>query len=264
MGYKHQQSDLNMMKNDNSSKPQREMPSVSIIIPVKNERGTIKKIIDELPVLSQKTEIIFVEGYSNDSTWEEIEETVENYKGEKILKYIKQEKEGKVDAVRKGFDTASGDILIIYDGDMSVPPEEIRQFYDLLIGKEKILLNGSRFIYPMGNKAMSNLNYLANKMFSLIFTWLFKQKITDTLCGTKALTKKDYYEIKKERYYFGDFDPFGDFDLLFGATKLNFKIIDVPVNYKERIYGKSNINRWKNGWSLLKMTVVAVKKMKFK
>lgn len=238
-------------------------PTLSVIVPVRNEMGTIKRIFSELSNLPEVSEIIFIEGHSKDGTWEEIKRSASSYSGRKTIKFSQQTGEGKGDAVRMGFDMSSCDILIIYDGDMSVPTSEIKLFYETLIANKMTIANGSRFIYPMEKRAMRSLNYLANKMFSYIFKWLFKQKITDTLCGTKAIWKEDYEKIKANRKFFGDFDPFGDFDLLFGSAKLGFKIVDVPVNYKERVYGETNISRWKHGWLLLKMTVFAIRKMKF-
>ena len=237
--------------------------SASIIIPARNEAGTIKKIAYRLPQLGERTELIFIEGRSSDDTWDEIESTVKAYSGSKILKYAKQDGEGKGDAVRKGFDMATGDILIIYDADMSVPPQEIIPFYTALIEHKADFVNGSRFIYPMEKRAMYPLNYLGNKFFNYTFWLIFGQKITDTLCGTKALWKKDYEKIKAERHHFGNFDPFGDFNLLLGAARLGLKIIDMPIHYKARVYGTTNnTSRWRHGWLLLKMVLFAIRKIK--
>ena len=237
--------------------------SVSIIIPARNESGMIKKIVNELPNLGKLTEIIFVEGHSQDNTLEEIKKTVESYLGPKILKFAVQDGVGKGDAVRKGFDMATGDILMIYDADMTVPPQELNKFYDAIISGRGEFINGSRLIYPMEKQSMRLLSYAGNKFFSFMFSWLLGQRIKDTLCGTKVLWRRDYEEIKRNRGFFGDFDPFGDFDLLFGAAKLNLKIIDVPIHYRERTYGTTNIQRWSHGWLLLKMVVFATRKIKF-
>jgi hypothetical protein len=115
----------------------------------------------------------------------------------------------------------------------------------------------------MDEKAMRFLNLCANKAFALLFSWLLGQPVKDTLCGTKVLTKSNYQKIAENRSYFGDFDPFGDFDLLFGASKLNLKIQDLPVRYRERVYGQTNIQRWKHGWLLLEMVAFAAAKLKF-
>ena len=187
----------------------------------------------------------------------------EKYNKTHKIKYVKQEGRGKGDAVRKGFDLATGDILAIYDADMTVPPAEIKKFYDAVIENKGDFINGSRLVYPMPRESMRVLNFIGNKFFSLMFSWILGQPLKDTLCGTKILWRTDYEKIRQGRAYFGDFDPFGDFDLLFGAAKLNFKIVDLPVHYKERIYGATNISRWKHGWLLLKMTVFAARKIKF-
>jgi len=238
-------------------------PSISIVVPARNEAGTVEKIVHELPLLGAFTEIIFIEGHSSDNTLSEIERVVTNYRGDKRLSYAVQGGKGKGDAVRKGFDMATGDILAIYDADMTVPPEEVVKFYRALADNRADFINGSRLVYPMEKESMRLLNFFGNKFFSFAFSYIIGQPIKDTLCGTKVLWKKEYEQIKANRSFFGDFDPFGDFDLLFGAVKHNMKIIDMPVHYKERIYGATNISRWKHGWLLLKMTIFAARKLKF-
>jgi hypothetical protein len=158
---------------------------------------------------------------------------------------------------------ATGDILLILDADITVPPEDIYRFYDLLASGKADFVNGVRLVYPMDEDAIRFANLVGNKFFSLAFSWLLGQPIRDTLCGTKALWAKDYARLKKNRAHFGDFDPFGDFDLLFGATYLNLKILEVPVRYRARYYGETNISRWSHGWLLLKMVHFASRKIKF-
>jgi len=167
------------------------------------------------------------------------------------------------DAVRKGFAAATGDVLMILDADLTVPPEELPKFYNALITGHGDFIHGSRLVYPMQDQAMRFLNILGNKFFSLAFTYLLDQRFKDTLCGTKVLYRADYDQIAANRSYFGDFDPFGDFDLIFGAAKLNLKIIEVPIHYFARTYGATNISRFKHGWLLLRMSVFAMRKMKF-
>lgn len=237
--------------------------SLSIIVPARNEAGTVAKIVRELPTLGKFTEIIFIEGHSQDQTLAEIERVIKNYRGDKRLIHEIQRGVGKGDAVRQGFDLARGDILMIYDADMTVPPEEITKFYRAIVENRGEFINGSRLVYPMKKQSMRFLNYLGNRFFSLAFSYILGQPLGDTLCGTKVLWRKDYEDIKNNRAFFGDFDPFGDFDLLFGAAKLNRKIIDLPVHYRDRVYGTTNISRWTHGWLLLKMTVFAWKKFKF-
>ena len=245
----------------------KKSPSLSIIVPARNEAGTIENIVKELPTLGAFTEIIFIEGNSTDSTWHKIQEIAEKYnkkniQSKKIL-YTKQAGKGKGDAVRRGFEMATGDIFTIYDADMTVPPKEIEKFYRAIVENKGEFINGSRLVYPLQKESMRVLNVFGNKFFSFAFSAILGEPIKDTLCGTKMLWKKDYENIKRHRSFFGDFDPFGDFDLLFGATKLNLKIIDVPVHYRERTYGATNISRFRHGWLLLKMTVFAARKIKF-
>jgi len=239
-------------------------PSVSVIIAARNEEGNIEPLVHRIPQLANRQEIIFVEGGSKDDTWGAIQRVMaEQQSTSTTIKAFKQNGKGKGDAVRLGFAQASGDILIILDADISVPPEELTRFIDLLRRNACEFANGSRLVYPMEKQAMQFLNLIGNRLFGVAFTFLLGQPVRDTLCGTKALWATDYHRIAAQRSYFGDFDPFGDFDLLFGASRLHLKIRDVPVHYKERIYGSTNISRFRHGLLLLRMTVVAARKLRF-
>ena len=246
---------LNKRENINSS--------VSVIIPARNESGNISSAIERMPNLGLSTEIIFIEGHSVDNTWQEIERVCKEYQGPfKLLKY-KQLGKGKADAVWQGFEQASGDMLIILDADLTVMPEELPRFVNAMKDGTAEFVNGCRLVYPRTNEAMPLLNTMANRFFAVIFSWLLRQRLKDTLCGTKVIWSKDYEDLKKGRAYFGDFDPFGDFDLLFGANKLNLKISEVPIRYQERTYGSSNIAHIKEGIILCKMCLVAATKLRF-
>lgn len=245
-----------------NSKPIDEY-SVSVVIPARNEAGNIEQAILRTPKIGKHTEIIFVEGNSTDNTWEVIQHTYEKYKHTHDIKIFKQKGKGKADAVREGFKHATGDILMILDADLTVPPEDLPKFYNAIAQNKGDFINGTRLVYPMEKGAMRFLNYLGNHFFSWVFSFLLEQKFKDTLCGTKVILKSDYEKLIKNRKYFGDFDPFGDFDLLFGAHKLNLKIIEVPIRYRERVYGDTNISRFKHGWILLKMCFFASRKCKF-
>jgi len=236
--------------------------SVSIIIPARNEEGNIDNVILRTPDFGKSIEFIFVEGHSKDDTWSRIQELPKKYP-QKNIRFLQQTGMGKGNAVREGFEQATGEILMILDADLTMPPEELPKYYHLLASGYAEFANGVRLVYPMKEKAMRFLNLCANKVFSITFTWLLGQSVKDTLCGTKALFKKDYEKIVAHRSYFGDFDPFGDFDLLFGADKQSLKIVDIPIRYQDRSYGTTNIHRWKHGWLLLKMVVFAAKKLKF-
>jgi SAM-dependent methyltransferase len=237
--------------------------TVSVIIPTRNEAGNIAAAIDRLPQLGRHTEIIFVEGHSKDNTWEQIQAVMAAYQGDFTIKAFQQSGKGKGDAVRLGFGEATGDILMILDADLTVRPEELVNFVNVITSGRGEFINGSRLVYPYPNAAMPWLNTLANKFFALVFSFLLGQNIKDTLCGTKVLWRNDYLRIVANRSYFGDFDPFGDFDLLFGAAKLNLHIVEVPVCYQSRTYGESNIAHVKEGIVLLKMCLYAARKIKF-
>jgi ubiquinone/menaquinone biosynthesis C-methylase UbiE len=237
--------------------------SISVVIPARNEAGHIPELLARLPNLAPRQEVVFVEGNSTDDTWQVICETVANYEGPWTLRCAQQDGAGKGDAVRKAFDMCTGDVLMILDADISVPPEELLAFRDALGAGHAELVNGSRMVYLMDKKAMRFLNLLGNKFFGAVFTYLLSQRFRDTLCGTKVLRRADYLEIAANRAYFGEFDPFGDYDLLFGAARLNLKIVDVPVHYKARTYGVTNISRFRHGLILLKMCALAARKIKF-
>jgi len=237
-------------------------PQLSVVIPTRNEAGNIANIFKRMPQMGCNTELIFVEGHSTDNTRSIIEQEIKCHP-EICGQLLLQTGIGKGDAVRLGFEHASGNILIILDADLTVQPEDLPLFYAVLRSGKAELVNGVRLVYPMEKQAMRFLNMLGNKFFSLVFSWLLGQPIKDTLCGTKALWKVDYEKIAANRRFFGDFDPFGDFDLLFGAAKLNLKIADLPIRYHERIYGATSIDRWKHGMLLLRMALFAAGRIKF-
>ena len=236
--------------------------SVSIVVPARNERGNIGTIVERVPQMGPADEIIFVEGHSSDGTWDEIQALVTRYPDRRI-RAIKQPGRGKGDAVRAGFAIATGDVLMILDADLTVPPEDLPKFYAALTSGLGEFINGSRLIYPMEREAMRFANMIGNKFFAMAFSYLLGQPLKDTLCGTKVLSRRHYDQIAAGRMYFGDFDPFGDFDLLFGAAKLGLRIVELPVRYRERTYGTTNIRRWVHGWLLLRMTAFAARKIKF-
>jgi len=236
--------------------------TVSVVVPARNEAGNIEAAVLRTPQMGAGTELIFVEGNSTDHTWAEIQRVKAAYPDHNI-KIMQQPGKGKGDAVRTGYAAATGDVLMILDADLTMPPEELPKFYEVLASGRAEFANGCRLVYPMDEEAMQFLNLCANKTFGIIFTWLLGQSVKDTLCGTKVLSRTHYNQIAANRSYFGNFDPFGDFDLLFGAAKLNLKIADVPIRYKERTYGSTNIHRWSHGWLLLRMVLFAARKLKF-
>jgi SAM-dependent methyltransferase len=236
-------------------------PSATVLIPCKNEKGNIENAIKRLPNFCEDLEIMYVEGNSQDGTLDEIHRVISAYP-DKNIKVLVQDGKGKGDAVRKGFSQAKGEILMILDADLTVPPEDLPKFYKAIATGKGEYINGTRLVYPMEDEAMRFLNFWANRTFSVIFFWLLNQRFTDTLCGTKVLTKNNYNKIVENRSYFGDFDPFGDFDLIFGATKLNLKVVEVPIRYTAREYGETQISRFRHGWLLLKMVIFAYKKLK--
>lgn len=241
---------------------EKQPPVVSVIIPARNEAGNIEAVFSRLPRMGAETEIVFVEGHSKDNTFETIQKSVAAHPEWKCQVH-QQAGKGKADAVRLGYAKATGEVLMILDADLTVRPEDLPRFYEALVSGRGEFINGVRLVYPMQEQAMRFLNLLGNKFFSIAFSWLLGQSLKDTLCGTKVLWRKDYERIAANRAYFGEFDPFGDYDLIFGAAKQNLKIVDLPIRYQERTYGSTNIDRWRHGMLLIRMVAFAAFRLKF-
>jgi len=251
-----------------TARPRRRLPapgpiSCSVIVPARNESGNIRAALDRIPTLGRQTEIVFVEGNSRDDTWAVIQREVAAYRGPHLVRAIQQPGRGKWDAVRSGFALARGDVLVIQDADLTAPPEELAKFHEALMAGAAEFVNGSRLVYPMEARAMRFLNLLGNKFFALALSYVLGQPVKDSLCGTKMILRSDYERLLRRIAVLGDFDPFGDFNLLFGAALLDLKIRDLPVRYKDRTYGETNISRFSHGWLLLRMTWFALWRLKF-
>ena len=237
-------------------------PSVSVVIPARNEAGNIQAAVDRLPAMGPDDELIFVEGHSTDDTWAQMQAVAARCPDRNIT-LLRQTGKGKGDAVRAGFAAATRDILMILDADLTVPPEELPKFYRARVSGICEFVNGTRLVYPMEARAMNFANMVGNKFFAIAFSFLLGQSFKDTLCGTKVIDRASYEQLARGRSYFGDFDPFGDFDLLFGAQRLGLRIMELPIRYRERTYGATNIQRWRHGVLLLRMTVFAARRVKF-
>ncbi len=237
--------------------------SCSVVVPARNEAGNIRAALDRIPTLGKRTEVVFVEGNSTDDTWEVIQKECEAYDGPHALQICQQPGKGKWDAVFTGFERATGDVLVIQDGDLTAPPEDLPKFYNAIADGTAEFANGCRLVYPMESEAMRFLNLLGNKFFAIALSAVIKQPIKDSLCGTKMMLRRDYEDLLRRIEIFGDFDPFGDFNLIFGSSLMDLKIRDVPVRYKDRTYGSTNISRFKHGWILLKMTWFGLRKLRF-
>jgi hypothetical protein len=240
-----------------------ENPSLSIVIPAKNERDNIQEALKRIPKFkTNDIEVIFVEGNSNDGTWDEILTQISNYKGSLKLKAFKQNGKGKKNAVEVGFEHATGEILTILDADLTMPPENLVQFYNAYVSGLGDFINGNRLFYPMENYAMKPLNLFGNIFFAKALSYVLNVDLSDSLCGTKLFSKKYYKILQKWNENFGKFDPFGDFEMIFPACILGFGVIDVPIRYKNRTYGTTNISRFKDGFQLLKMVLLGFFKTK--
>jgi hypothetical protein len=238
-------------------------PSVSVVVPARNEAGNVEAAILRTPAMGPDDELIFIEGNSTDNTWETLCNLQAKYQQTHNIQIARQEGKGKGDAVRKGFSLAQKEILMILDADLTVPPEELPRFYEALVNQKGEFINGSRLVYPMEKQAMRFFNLMGNKFFAVMFSFVLGQRFKDTLCGTKVLTRENYLKLAAHRKYFGEFDPFGDFDLIFGAARMALRIVEVPIHYRERTYGSTNIERWKHGVILLRMLRFAAARIKF-
>ncbi|WMW66266.1 glycosyltransferase family 2 protein [Nitratidesulfovibrio liaohensis] len=238
-------------------------PSVSIVVPARNEAGHIDDIVQRIPAMGPNDEIIFIEGNSTDDTWSAIQAAQARYGEERRIIVAQQDGKGKGDAVRKGFALATNEILMILDADMTVPPEDLPKFYHAIKDGKGEFINGTRLVYPMEKEAMRFCNLLGNKFFAMAFSFVLGQRFKDTLCGTKVISRANYLQLANNRSYFGDFDPFGDFDLIFGAARMGLKIVEVPICYRERVYGETNISRWRHGAILLAMLIFSARRIKF-
>jgi glycosyltransferase involved in cell wall biosynthesis len=233
------------------------------VIPARNERGNIEAALQRLPDFGgARIEVLFVEGHSTDGTWEEIQRVIEKFSGRLECKAFQQTGVGKADAVRLGFSHATGEVLTILDADLTMPPELLPRFYDAYCRGDADLINGSRLVYPREGKAMRSLNVLGNLFFTKTLSWIMGARLTDVLCGTKLFARHDYERFRRWRDDFGDIDPFGDFELLFPAAVLGLGIIDVPIRYRDRTFGTTQIHRFRHGWELLQMTAIAVLRLK--
>lgn len=238
------------------------LPSVTVVVPARNEAGNIENIVRRVPAMGPNDELIFIEGGSSDDTWQRILDVQAAHPERRILA-AKQEGKGKGDAVRKGYGMATREILMILDADLTVPPEDLPKFYHAIVSGKGEFINGSRLVYPMEKEAMRFLNMLGNRFFASAFSFVLGQRFKDTLCGTKVMTRENYLRLAANRSYFGEFDPFGDFDLIFGASRMGLRVVEVPIAYRERTYGETNISRWRHGALLLVMLVFASRKLKF-
>ena len=243
--------------------PKSNAPSVSVVVAARNEAGNIEDIVRRVPQMGPDDELIFVEGGSSDATWECIQDVQRRYGEARNIIATQQDGKGKGDAVRKGFGRATKDILMILDADLTVAPEDLPKFYRAAASGKGEFINGSRLVYPMDKGAMRFFNLLANKFFAQAFSFVLGQRFKDTLCGTKVLSRSNYQKIAAHRSFFGEFDPFGDFDLIFGADRLGLRIVEIPIVYGERTYGTTNISRWRHGVLLLRMLAFASGRLKF-
>jgi glycosyltransferase involved in cell wall biosynthesis len=239
-------------------------PSLSVVVPARNERGNIAPLFERMPrIAGADTELVFVEGGSTDGTWEEINRACEGHAGDWSTKVIRQTGRGKADAVRLGVLAARGHLVTILDADLTMPPELLPHFYEAYVAGYGDFINGSRLTQAMEPGAMRRLNKLGNRAFALLVSWVLDIKVGDCLCGTKLFPRYDFLRFLRWRDNFGKMDPFGDFDLLFAAAELGVGIVDVSIPYRARTYGETNIHRFRDGAKLLRMCVRGLVRIKW-
>jgi glycosyltransferase involved in cell wall biosynthesis len=237
--------------------------SVSVVIPCRNEKENIAAIVSRMPEMGRWTELIFSDDRSTDGTADEVRRLMALYPHKRI-KLVDGPGICKSKNVWNGFEHATGDIFMIFDADSTVIPEELPYFYEALIDGKGDFINGSRLVYPMAEDAMPFHKMVGNKMFSLLFSYILGQRVKDTLCGTKVFWRDDYERMKSYFGAWGPQDRWGDYDLLFSASKLNLKIVDLPVHYFERLHGTTKMSSViTNGIRMMAMVLVAFKKLRF-
>ncbi len=225
--------------------------SKSIIIPAKNEEKNLKPLLNQIPELEEDHEIILAIGDSEDKTYEVAKEIKEARCWPFEVKVIKQTGKGKANAVWEAVEEASKEVIIILDADISVNPETIVQFNSVIDTGKASFVNGTRLIYGMESGAMRIVNNLGNRIFQYIVSIIIGQKITDSLCGTKVFFRKDFNKIKLWKELVQMKDPFGDFDMIFTAGYFGLKILEIPVRYQARVYGVTQIKRFRDGYKLI-------------
>lgn len=221
----------------------------SIIIPAKNEEGNLKKLVDRIPK-TLNTELIFSIGESKDKTLEIALEIQQNNKDFNI-KVFEQSKNGKANAVWEAVEKSNGEIIAILDSDISVDPEELVNFYEIIENNYADFVNGTRLIYEMEKGSMRFINRFGNRMFQYLIGKIINEPITDSLCGTKVFKKSLLKNIFWWQKTYKLNDPFGDFDLLFSASYSGAKILEYPIHYRARTYGNTQISRFRDGYKLI-------------
>jgi SAM-dependent methyltransferase len=241
--------------------PRRREPlGVTVVVPCRNESGSIEELVRRIPEMGPGTEVLFVEGGSTDDTRARIERAIAEHP-ERDMRLVVQTGRGKSNAVWEGFEHARNPVLMILDGDMTVPPEDLPKFYEALSSGAGEMVNGNRLVYGMEPGAMRFLNMLGNKAFGWLLCFVLGQYVKDTLCGTKVILREDYERIRAQRAQFREHDPFGDFDLLLGSSLLGLRIVNVPVRYAARVYGETNIHRFRQGWLLVRLAFAGFRRI---
>lgn len=233
---------------------EKDVLSKTIIVPAKNEEGNLNELINRIPYLGNNVEVIISCGISNDNTLG----MAKSLKSDNfIIKVIEQTSKGKANAVWEACEQSSNDLIAILDADLSVDPEELSSFFELIETKKCDFVNGTRLIYSMEKGSMRFINNFGNRLFQYVVSKIIRLPLTDSLCGTKVFKKNLYEKIKKWQSVVKIKDPFGDFDLLFAAAYSSQKIVEYPIHYRARKYGTTQIRRFKDGFKLIKYLSVS-------
>ena len=236
--------------------------STSVVVPCKNEQDNIDELVRRIPDFGDGVEMIFVDDKSTDATAAKIRENIKSHP-EKTIRLVDGPGQGKGAAVRAGFAQAKGDVYMILDADMSVAPEALPEFHESLASQKGDFINGSRMVYPLVGQAMRPANIVGNKLFALLFSFLLRQPVKDTLCGTKAVLAANYRRLMDARAWWDDTDRWGDYDWIFGAAKNHLKIVEQPVHYFERTGGETKmVKRLNNALIMLRMCWLAFRRLR--
>jgi len=214
---------------------------VSVIIPTLNEAGNILEVLITIEKeLAYPKEVIVVDGDSSDGTKEIVKDT--------NCRLIIEPRRGYGNALRTGIKHAKGDVVVMVDGDGTYEVKHINLLLDKMIKNDAELCLGTRMYDP--NKAMGMMNFVANKVITFCFNMLYKQFLSDSQSGFRAIAHSAIEKVE-----LGEEDMAFATEMLVKFAKKGFKMVEVPTIYKSRKYGKTKLRKIKSGIEIFTIMV---------